>query len=270
MEITWLGWAGVEIEAASGETVVIDALEDATAVFAPFGDRAGGAPEVVPPRDGTAVAGLITHLHRDHADATALTQALTPGAPVLEPPAPGGDDHENLFLLQADHELARSGLERRRLEPWERTDVRPFTITALPAVDGLGEPQVSWCVEADGDRVAHLGVTVDHGFWWRISRRIGPIDAACVPVNGAVISFPHRQPPSPFSAALDPEHAAVAAEILGSRLAIPMHAEGYEIAGVYEPVPDAVERFVAAARQRGIDARAPGLGAAIELATAGV
>src|SRR3954453_23032193 len=112
MEITWLGWAGVEIEAASGETGVIDALEDTTAVFAPFGDRAGGAPEVVHPQGGAAVAGLITHLHRDHADATALTQALAPGAPVLEPPAPGGDDHENRALIQAERELARSGLER--------------------------------------------------------------------------------------------------------------------------------------------------------------
>src|SRR3954462_8509512 len=106
MKITWLGWAGVELEAASGETLVIDALDDAAAVFAPFGDRAGGAPEVVSPRVGAAVAGLVAHLHRDHADATALTLARAPGAPGVQPPAPGGDDHENLALLQAERELA--------------------------------------------------------------------------------------------------------------------------------------------------------------------
>ena len=73
MRIRWLGWAGVEIE-AEGARVVVDPLADAGAVFAPFGERAEGRPlpEVVAPEPG-AVAGLVTHLHRDHADAAALT-----------------------------------------------------------------------------------------------------------------------------------------------------------------------------------------------------
>ena len=33
--------------------------------------------------------------------------------------------------------------------------------------------------------------------------------------------------------------------MLGARLAIPIHAEGYEIDGVYEPVAGAAERFAA-------------------------
>ena len=33
MRLTWLGWAGVELE-AGGATVVVDPLEDAGAVFA--------------------------------------------------------------------------------------------------------------------------------------------------------------------------------------------------------------------------------------------
>jgi L-ascorbate metabolism protein UlaG (beta-lactamase superfamily) len=73
MQITWLGWAGVEI-AAQGERVVIDPLADPRAVFAWLGERADAVllPEVVAPRPG-AIAGLVTHLHRDHADADALT-----------------------------------------------------------------------------------------------------------------------------------------------------------------------------------------------------
>ncbi|MFA4929386.1 MAG: hypothetical protein WC558_12790, partial [Patulibacter sp.] len=92
MRARMLGWSGIEIE-ADGATVVVDALEDAGAVFAPLVGRAEGlrAPEVVPATPGAAVAGLVTHLHRDHADAAALTAALAPGAPVLGPPAGGGE-----------------------------------------------------------------------------------------------------------------------------------------------------------------------------------
>src|SRR4051812_8708047 len=90
-----------------------------------------------------------------------------------------------------------------------------------------------------GVRVLHLGDTIYHGYWWRMARRHGPFDVVLVPVNGAVVRFPHRRPASPLPAALDPVQAAIAAELLGARLAIPIHAEGYEVDGLYEPVPDA-------------------------------
>jgi L-ascorbate metabolism protein UlaG (beta-lactamase superfamily) len=252
MEIRWLGWAGVEL-AVGDETLVIDPLEDAAAVFAPLGpDATAALPDIVAPSAGTAVAGLVTHLHRDHADAAALVSALRDGAPVLEPGAGGGDHLENLALAQAEHELAESALERRRVRPWESMEIGPFRVTALPAVDGIGDPQLSWLVEADGTRVVHLGDTIFHGFWWRIARRFGPIDAVFAPVNGAVLSFPHRQPPSPLAGALGPEEAAIAAQILGTRVAIPIHAEGYDVDGVYEPVHDPVAKFAEAAAARGV------------------
>src|SRR3954451_7377526 len=246
MEIRSLGWAGVEL-AVDGVTLVIDPLEDAAAVFAPLGPEAAVAlPEVVAPQAGMAVAGLVTHLHRDHADAAALAAALVPGAPVLEPAPGGGDRVENLALAQAEHELAAAGFERRQLEPWEPATVDPFRITALPAVDGIGDPQVAWLVEAGGVRVLHLGDTIWHGFWWRMARRHGPFDAVLLPVNGAVLSFPHRQPSSPLAGTLDPEQAALAAQILGARMAIPIHAQGYEVEGVYAPVAGAASTFAAA------------------------
>src|SRR5687768_14639496 len=101
MNLTWLGWAGVELE-ADGATVVIDAIEDAGAVFAPLGDRAAGMtlPEVVPANAGMAVVGLVSHLHRDHADAGALARALASGAPVLGPPPIGGEGLELLSVAQ--------------------------------------------------------------------------------------------------------------------------------------------------------------------------
>ncbi len=269
MRLRWLGWAGVELE-ANGATVVVDPLEDAGAVFAPFGDAAAGMPlpHVVPPSAGTAVAGLVTHLHRDHADAPALTAALAPGAAVLEPPPGGGDALENLALAQAEHELTAAALERRAVAPWESVSAGAFTLTALPAVDGVGDPQVAWLVEAEGVRVLHLGDTMFHGYWWRMAQRHGPFDVVLVPVNGAVVGFPHRQPASPLPVALDPAQAAIAVEILGARLAIPIHAEGYEVDGVYRPVPDAARRFAAAAAERDVPVRILAPGETVEVSPA--
>ena len=112
MRIRWLGWAGVEIE-ERGERIVVDPLEDATAVFAWIGERAAAMPrpQVIPPRAG-ALAGLLTHLHRDHADATALTAALATDASVHEPHGYGGSRTEQLAIAQADHELRAAELTR--------------------------------------------------------------------------------------------------------------------------------------------------------------
>lgn len=257
MLVRWLGWAGVEIE-ADGAAVVIDPLADPAATFAALGDRAAAAelPVLTPPEaSGTAVAGLVSHLHRDHADATALAGALAPSATVHEPVWPGGAAAENLALAQADAELERAGLDRRRVEVWERIEVGPFAITALPAVDGLGDPQVSWLVEADGQRVLHLGDTIFHGFWWRMSRRAGAFDVVFAPVNGATVDFPHLQPPSPLAAAMEPEQAALAGELLRARTVVPMHYDGFAVDPWYQPIRDAARRFEAAAAGRPYESR---------------
>ena len=239
MRIRWLGWAGVEIE-AEGAALVIDPLADPGATFAVLGDDVLSRvelPAVVPPKSaGTAVAGLVSHLHRDHTDAGALARALAPDALVHEPTWPGGADAENLSLAQANAELDRAGLRRRIVGVWERAEVGPFAITALPAVDGLGDPQVSWLVEADGQRILHLGDTIFHGFWWRIARRHGPFDLVLAPINGARVDFPHLQPPSPLAATMEPEQAALAGELLGARSLIPIHYDGFEIDPWYRPV----------------------------------
>src|SRR5437588_4917273 len=149
MRIRWLGWAGVEIE-AQGERVVVDPLQDAAAVFAWLGERAGAirAPEVVPAQPG-AIAGLLTHLHRDHADAAALSAALDARATVYEPVDYGGENRERLAVVQADHELTAAGLARQPAPVWTSTSAGGFTLTALPAVDGAGDAQVSLLLEAD-------------------------------------------------------------------------------------------------------------------------
>ncbi len=257
MKVRWLGWAGVEIE-ADGATVVIDPLHDPGATFAALGERAQEVelPAIVPPdSQGTAVAGLLSHLHRDHTDAAALAAALADDATVHEPAWPGGADFENLALAQANAELEQAGLRRRAVEIWESFEVGPFTLTALPAVDGLGDPQVAWLVEAEGQRALHLGDTIFHGYWWRMAQRHGPFDLVLAPINGAVVDFPHLQPPSPFAAAMDPEHAAAAAEALGARTLVPIHYGGFEVDPFYRPLADPLERFEAATSDRPYEAR---------------
>lgn len=268
MKVRWLGWAGVEIE-AGGVAVVIDPLADPGATFAPLGEEARRAklPSVVAPdARGAAVAGLVSHLHRDHADAAALAGALNADASVHEPVWPGGADAENLGLAQANSELERANLRRRVAEVWERVEVGPFVLTALPAVDGLGDPQVSWLVEAGGQRVLHLGDTVFHGYWWRMARRHGPFDVVFAPINGAVVNFPHLQPHSPLAAAMEPEQAALAGELLGAGTVMPMHYDGFEIEPWYRPLSEAAGRFVAAAAGRSYEARVLEPGESLEVA----
>ena len=246
MRIRWLGWAGVEVE-EDGKRVVIDPLEDAAAVFAWLGERAAAmsVPRVMPARPG-AVAGLITHLHRDHADAAALAAALTADATVYEPQEYGGGTVEQLGTVQADHELTAAGVTRGPTAPWTSVTAGPFTLTALPAADGTGDPQVSWLIEAGGTRVLHLGDTMFHGWWWRIRERYGEPDVVLAPINGARVTFPHRRPPSPLPAVMDPQQAALAAELLRAERLVPIHYGGYELAGLYEPAPDALEQVKSA------------------------
>ena len=139
-------------------------------------------------------------------------------------------------------------------------------LTALPAVDGLGDPQVSWLVEADGRRALHLGDTVFHGYWWRMARRHGPFDVVFAPINGPAVDFPHLQPASPLAAAMEPEQAALAAELLGAATVVPMHYDGFAAEPWYRPVLDAAARFADAAIGRSYETRVLQPGEGFELA----
>jgi L-ascorbate metabolism protein UlaG (beta-lactamase superfamily) len=267
MRVTWLGWAGFELEYA-GAGLVIDPLLDPAALYAAGGDAAGGVnwPEVVAPSAShNALGGLVTHLHRDHADAGALTRALAPGALVLAPSEPSRDGPDGPGLAQARHELDAAGLALRPVGAWETATLGPFTITALPAVDGTGEPQVSWAVEAGGQRIVHCGDTVFHGSWWHIAAIAGPVDLALLPINGAAVSFPWRRPASPLPAVMTPEHAAVAARLLRAARTLPMHFGGFDLEPFYRSIPDAHERFLAAAEAERIESVTAGVGETIGL-----
>jgi L-ascorbate metabolism protein UlaG (beta-lactamase superfamily) len=249
MKITRLGWAGLELEAA-GEIAVLD-------LFRNLGRLAGfvGAAHTAlpgPSRPGAATLALVTHLHEDHADAEAIAAALAPGGILLRPAAAEGSFLEVAAVEPVEERLAALGVSQRSVEPWETVEAGPFRATAVPAVDGFGDPQVSWVVEAGGVRLLHAGDTLFHGSWWHIKLRTGPIDVAFLPVNGATVHLPHRRPASLLPAVMGPAEAAAAAAILEVRTAVPIHYDALHAPPVYAQVEDPAGRFAAEAARLGV------------------
>ena len=100
-------------------------------------------------------------------------------------------------------------------------EVGPFTATALFASDGLGSPQVSWLLEADGRKVLHGGDTAWHGAWWNFVAAHGNVDVACLPGNGARVTYPGWEPAVEESAVMTPEQSVDAAHVLGAGTLVP-------------------------------------------------
>jgi len=250
MRVRSLGWAGIEVE-VDGVRAIVDAITG-------YGERMTAF--VGPPRTellaphAPAELALVTHLHADHTDPAAIAAGLAGSAEglLLRPHPDNGDTKETAGTSAAEAGLIAHAVPTRFVEPWETVTRGPFTATAVPAVDGFGDPQVSWVIEASGFRIFHGGDTVFHGHWWRIASRHGPFDAAFLPVNGAVCNFPHRQPASPQPADLAPAQAAAAAYVLGVHLAVPIHYDAIHAEGTYEQVNDPAGSFVAEAHRLGV------------------
>ncbi|MCD9029161.1 MBL fold metallo-hydrolase [Luteimonas sp. BDR2-5] len=238
LRIQRLAWAGVRLQLPQA-TLFIDPLVDPRAWGAALADR------LIPVDDAVGDASvLVTHTHGDHFDPIAVAAALRNGGALLHP---------------ADA-APRPVPDSARLRPaalWAPQLLGDFTATPVPAVDGYGDPQVSWVVSAGGRRIFHGGDTLWHGDWWRIGRQFGPFDAAFLPVNGAHFGF--RQPRSGQPGVMTPEQAVAAATILGARRLVPIH---YGVAGMaqYVEVEDPLGRLHEAARGRpvAIQVLAPG------------
>jgi len=193
MRIRRLGWAGLELEAA-GSTAVIDLLEELGPMAELFGEPHEPLPR--PNAPGTVSLALVTHLHFDHADPPALGRALAPDGIVLRPAPADGRGLETVAMAAAERGFAQLEIPTRVVEPWGTVDVGPFEVTAVPAADGFGDPQVSWVVAAEGRRIIHCGDTVFHGWWWLTKLRHGPFDAAFLPVNGPIHYDTLNNPPT--------------------------------------------------------------------------
>ena len=253
MRIRRLGWAGLEIEQGD-DTLLVDYVLDTAHL--PLRDER--QPFLRASEPARAVAGLLTHLHGDHADPAALSAALRPGASVLRPkPAPGaGPDLE--LTAPAEAAFGSIALATRIADEWTSHPAGPFSLHAVPAVDGFGDPQLSWVIEGGGRRVIHAGDTLFHGFWWKIARRFGPFDQAFLPINGAVVDFPFLQPARDQEAVMTPEEAARAARMLGARVVTPIHYGALHRPPGYVETDNALDRLRAAAADLVVAIREPG------------
>ena len=236
-----LGWSGVEIE-QDGDTLLIDYILDTSQL--PRRDASQPFPRASEP--ASAVAAIVTHLHADHADPVALAPALREGAPVFRPERAAGSGPDLELTAYAEAALGRVALDAQIVTEWTSRQVGPFSLHAVPAVDGFGDPQLSWVVEGGGKRIIHAGDTLFHGYWWRIARRFGAINHAFLPINGALVDFPFLQPPRDQEAVMTPEEAAKAARMLCARGVTPIHYGSLHRPPGYIETEDPVGRLRAA------------------------
>ena len=195
----------------------------------------------------------------DHADPVTLAAALADGASVLRPEKNPGTGDDLKMTRQAEEQFDATQPKTEIMRPWMERRVGDFRIVAAPAVDGFGDPQLCRIVEAGGTRILHAGDTLFHGYWWAIARAMGAIDIAFLPINGLTINLPFVQPPSLLPAVMLPEEAAVAAQILRTRVAVPSH-HGLHAPPEYTETPESLERLAEKAKELGAKPLLPTLG----------
>jgi L-ascorbate metabolism protein UlaG (beta-lactamase superfamily) len=232
MELRRLSWAG--IEATSGVSrILIDPLEDLTPLAGFLGPPRG---RLITPRIDEHTWVAVTHLHADHCDRQLLKRLPTRHTICHEAIAD---------QLDADRvSTTTAGL-------WDSLDAGPFRLTPVPSHDWRGDDQVAWILEAGGRRIIHCGDTIWHGRWYEIARRFAPFDIVFLPINGVVVQLDGFTP-TEVPATLTPEQAVEAAVVLKARVACPIHYGLFHNPPLYSEQADAVERFLIAARRRGV------------------
>jgi L-ascorbate metabolism protein UlaG (beta-lactamase superfamily) len=227
MIIQKLPWAGIRVQ---GDTtnVVIDPLFH-------FPSKFNLPHETFYPLHefGPVDAVLITHHHGDHFDPEAISAFYGDDIPVYFPKESAELARET--SLNNIHEAALG----------ESFSIGDLTIIATYSVDGIGDPQVAWIVESSEKKLIHCGDTLWHGYWWKIAKTYGPFDAACLPVNAAVLELPGMTP-SGQPITLSPEQAVSAATVLGASTLVPIHYTAIHHPPLYTETPNILVRLQAA------------------------
>ena len=230
-----LSWAGVKL-VSDRHSLVIDALGDASPLE-PFLGRPQG--ELVPVGgSGSIDVALITHAHLDHYDAGTLRDVL-------------GDDGLLVCPVGVAPDVDRTTTRVSSLEVWGERALEGLTVSAVPAVDGVGDEQVSWIVSAGGRRIIHCGDTLWHGYWDAIAARYGTFDVAFLPINAALIAPPSRSATG-IPICLGPREAVAAAVALGAKWVVPIHYGLFHNPPLYASLERAAEQFAAEAERRGV------------------
>lgn len=225
-----LTWAGVKLELTS-MTLFIDPLIDPE-----VWGQALKTP-IVPVETSTPRTHvLITHLHNDHFDSTAVKKVL-------------GEKGNVVCVSDVAAVAASRGFRVLSGKLWEPMFLGDFTVTPVPSMDGNGDNQVAWIVAGAGKKIIHCGDTMWHSWFWQIGKQHGPFDVAFLPINGA--KFRYRLPRSEMPNVMTPEQAVAAGIVLGARLAVPIH---YGVSGAdsYEEQANAESAFIEIAKKRNL------------------
>ncbi|SEI50772.1 L-ascorbate metabolism protein UlaG, beta-lactamase superfamily [Dyadobacter sp. SG02] len=222
-------------------TLYIDPLQN-VAAMAPFIGEPIFPVLPVPSSKTPGRAALITHVHQDHFDQPLLRELIRENGDIYGPPAVRAAGLENGLLINSVrlHETFTLGV---------------FEITPVPAVDWIGDEQVSYIVSDGTDTIFHGGDTNWHGHWWPIARHYGPFDAAFLPVNGVVGGVPGVLPLAEMPGTMTPIQAVTATRILGSKMLVPMHYGQFDNPPMYTEFPDLENTLSKAGADQNVEIR---------------
>lgn len=183
---------------------------------------------------------LITHLHSDHFDSDYIIRNFGSDIPVLVP--------KGVEKFVKDRGLTNV----RGMSVDEVYHLGEITVTATHSVDGLGDIQLSWIVKDRVHTIIHCGDTLWHGYWWEMKQKYGPIDAAFLPINGAVVYEPgkiHSKQPI----CMTPEQTVSAARVLEARQLIPIHYGSFHNPPIYNETSNTEQRLITTAMEENIN-----------------
>ena len=251
--LTWIGHATYLVQ-LGGRTVITDPILSPRVAIVPRNAPPGLTHETLPHIDVVTVS----HNHYDHMDLPTLARL----ARAPEPPAivvPTG-------LAAAMRKIGYRDIFE--LGWWQTAEVRDLAITLVPAQHwsrrGLTDTdETLWggfVIEGGGVRAYHSGDTAYFSGFAEIGRRMGPIDAAMLPIGA--------YDPRWFMRAqhMNPEDAVQAFVDLGAKRFFAMHWGTFKLTD--EPIgePPVFTRDVW--RERGLDEAAleiPAIGETIRL-----
>lgn len=213
MKITRLSWAGLMLESGA-TTLYVDPLENVDAMRPFLG--APKFPMLPVPQPKSVVAGaLVTHIHADHFDQELLKQLL--------------GDRWVLWAPEPVAQIAvKDGLKACNARLYDTFYVGDFKITPVPAVDWVGDEQVSYVISDGVHSILHGGDTNWHGYWWSIAKRFPSLAAAFLPVNGVVGAIPGQDVFSEMQGTMDPNQAVTATRILKAGFLVPIHYRQFD------------------------------------------
>jgi len=149
---------------------------------------------------------LVTHRIPDHFDPLAVRKIV-------------GDSGVVVCDSDVAPFAAGQGFKVRLASIYEPVLLGDFTATAVPAMDGYGDPQVSW---SSPQGVSEC-FTVEIRFaWLLVANRapVGPLDAAFL--RSTVPGLSGAKPWSDIPAVMTPEQAVAAAIVTGAELIVPI------------------------------------------------